>query len=68
MVNQHSDLKKQSQFAPARIGAKSFRKEGYENKSRPGHRENKPNQSQFRSPALAKGVGKREKSLAPANS
>jgi hypothetical protein len=34
-------LKKQSQSAPAQMGAKSFAGEDYENKPRPGLRENK---------------------------
>jgi hypothetical protein len=37
------DLKKQSQFAPARISAKSFVEGDYENRSRRGLRENKAN-------------------------
>ena len=40
------NLKKQSQFAPARKNAKSYLKGDYENISRPGSRENKPKQSQ----------------------
>jgi len=46
------DLKKQSQFAPAQIGANSFTGEDYENKPSPGLRENKPKQSQFHAPVL----------------
>jgi len=39
---------KQSQFAPAQMGANSFVGEHYENKPRPGLRENKAKQTQFR--------------------
>jgi hypothetical protein len=46
-LNLNTVLKKQSQFAPARIGAKSFVKGNYENISRRGLRENKAEQSQF---------------------
>jgi hypothetical protein len=41
------DLKKQSQFAPARIGAKSFVEGDYGNKAARGAEKNKPKQSQF---------------------
>jgi hypothetical protein len=58
------DLKKQSQFAPARIGAKSVVKGGYGNKPRCGVEKNKAKQSQFPTPAPAKRAGKREKSFA----
>ena len=44
------DLKRQSQFAPVQMGAKSFAGERYENKPRPGLRENKANQSQIQNP------------------
>jgi hypothetical protein len=46
------DLKKQSQFAPAKIGANSFAGEDYEKKSRPGLGKNKVKQSQ--SPAFSR--------------
>ena len=62
------DLKKQSQFAPARIDAKSYVGEEYENKPHRRLRENKAKQSQFNAPAPTKGVGKGEKSLAAAKS
>jgi len=39
------DLKKQSQFAPDLKSVNSFLKGDYENKSRPGSRKNKANQS-----------------------
>jgi len=39
------NLKKQSQFAPAQIGAKSFLKGDYDNKLAGGDKENKANQS-----------------------
>jgi hypothetical protein len=41
------NLKKQSQFAPALIGATSFVKGDYDNKPACGAEENKANQSQF---------------------
>jgi len=41
------DLKKQSQFAPAQVGAKSFLKGYYGSKPASGAPKNKPNQSQF---------------------
>jgi len=62
------DLKKQSQFTPAQIGANSFVGKDYENKPSPGLRENKAKQSQFHTPSPTKGVGKGEKSLASAKS
>jgi len=62
------DLKKQSQFAPALMGVTSFIRGAYGNKTNSGAEENKANQSQFHAPALTKGAGKREKSLAAANS
>jgi hypothetical protein len=40
-------LKKQTQFATAQIGAKSFAKGGYGNKPAAGARKNKANQSRF---------------------
>jgi hypothetical protein len=40
-------LKRQSQFAPGQIGAKSFVKGNYENRPRRALRKNKPKQSQF---------------------
>jgi len=62
------DLKKQSQFAPARMRVTSFLKGDYGNKPAIGAEENKAKQSQFHAPALTKGAGKREKSLAAADS
>jgi hypothetical protein len=47
------DLKKQSQSAPGRIGAKSFAKGDYGNKPACGAEKNKPKQSQFPTAALA---------------
>ena len=44
---QRGYLKKQSQFAPAQVGAKSFMKGNYDNKSAGGDEKNKPKQSQF---------------------
>jgi hypothetical protein len=57
IVNQHSDLKKQSQFAPARTGAKSFVKGDYGNRPGCGAERNKAKQSQFRQPASPRGAG-----------
>ena len=48
------DLKKQSQFAPGEIGAKSFMKGDYEDIPACGVEENKANQSQLHAPTLAK--------------
>ncbi|HUT46889.1 MAG TPA: hypothetical protein VMX36_11435, partial [Sedimentisphaerales bacterium] len=62
------DLKKQTQFAPDEIGAKSFLKGDYENKPAGGVEENKAKQSQFHAPTLTKGAGKKEKLLAAADS
>ncbi len=58
------DLKKQSQFTPAQVGAKSFDKVDYGNKPACGAEENKAKQSQFPASVLTKGAGKREKSVA----
>jgi hypothetical protein len=41
------DLKKQSQFALAQVGAKSFMKGDYDNKAAGGDEKNKAKQSQF---------------------
>ncbi|MGB2864109.1 MAG: hypothetical protein WBC05_12340, partial [Sedimentisphaerales bacterium] len=60
------DLKKQSQYAPAEVGATSYLKGDYENISAGGAEENKANQSQFPAPEPTEGAGKREKSLAAA--
>jgi len=62
------DLKKQTQFAPELMGATSFVKGYYDNKPANGAEENKPNQSKFPASVLTEGAGKREKSLAAANS
>jgi len=56
------------QFAPARMSVTSFMKGDYENIPTGRIEENKPNQSQFPAPAPTKGAGKREKSLAAADS
>ena len=45
-VEKKSDLKKQSQFAPAQIDVTSYVKGDYENKPRGGPRANKAKQSQ----------------------
>ncbi|HUT45160.1 MAG TPA: hypothetical protein VMX36_02700, partial [Sedimentisphaerales bacterium] len=67
-AEEKGDLKKQTQFVPAQVGAKSFVKGDYDNKPARGAEENKAKQSQSPAPALTKGAGKREKSLAAANS
>ncbi len=61
------DLKKQTQFAPDEMGAKSVLKDDYGNKPACGVEENKADQSQFHETALPKGVGNRKKSLTAAN-
>jgi hypothetical protein len=48
------DLKKQSQFVPGLIGAKSFLKGDYDNNPAHGAIENKPKRSQFRNHAALK--------------
>ena len=50
------DLKKQSQFVPAQVGAKSYVKGDYENKPASRVEKNKAKQSQFEAPALPKGL------------
>jgi hypothetical protein len=45
-----SDLKKQSQFAPALMGVISYVKGDYDSKPAHGAEENKPKQSQFHTP------------------
>ena len=55
------DLKKQSQFAPVLMGAKSFVKGDYDNKPAGGAKENKANQSQLHARETTKGAGKKEK-------
>ncbi len=62
------DLKKQSQLSPAIMGATSSMQGDYDNYPACGIEENKPNQSQSHEPEPTKGAGKREKSLAAANS
>ncbi|MHC4556948.1 MAG: hypothetical protein ACYTFW_07065 [Planctomycetota bacterium] len=61
------NLKKQSQFVTPQIGVSSYIEGYYENKPAWGVQKNKAKQSQFHTPELTKGVGKREKSLAAAN-
>ena len=60
------DLKKQTQFAPAKFGAKSYLKREYENNPAGDVEENKAKQSQFPAPEPTKGAGKREESPAAA--
>ena len=62
------DLKKQSQFAQALIGAKSFMQGDYNNNPACRAEENKSNQSQINAFAFTKRVGKEAKSDAAANS
>jgi hypothetical protein len=62
------DLKKQSQFAASKVGASSFVKGDYGNKSAGLDGENKANQSQFRGSGLSEGVGKTGQSVGQANS
>ena len=62
------DLKKQSQFVPGLIGAKSFVKGYYDKKPAGGTEENKAKQSQFQPPGHTKKAGKREKSPAAVDS
>jgi hypothetical protein len=52
-----NEVKKQSQFALAREGLKSFAEGGYENNVHPGPAENKASQSQSTGPARKKRVG-----------
>jgi len=59
-------LKKQSQSAPGRMGAKSYMQGDYDNNPAGGVEENKANQSQLHESVLAKVAGKRKKSLAAA--
>jgi hypothetical protein len=49
-------LKKQSQFVPARIGAKSYMKGDYDNNPAGGGEKNKANQSQFQSQSSGFGL------------
>ena len=63
-----SDLKKQSQFAAAHLGAKPLMKEDYNNNPASGCDENKAKRSQSQALESTKGVGKREKTLAAATS
>jgi hypothetical protein len=46
---------KQSQYAPSQIGVTSLAQEVYQKLSRPGHGENKANQTQFQAPPRAAG-------------
>ena len=54
------DLKKQSQFVPARIGTKSYMKGDYVNKTAFGAKKNKANQSQFISVQCSAFSGQRQ--------
>ncbi len=48
IANPRAYLAKQTQFASAMEDAKAYARKGYDDKPRPGARENKPKQSQFR--------------------
>jgi hypothetical protein len=52
-------LKKQSQFAPALMGANSFLTKGYEHKPRRGTVRNKAKQSHFEHPVSKEAAGMR---------
>jgi len=65
-VEKKGDLKKQTQYIPAEMGAKSYIKGEYENNPADRIGENKAKQSQSSTPAQTEGAGKREKSLAAA--
>ena len=67
-AEKNGDLKKQTQLAPELMGTTTFVKGCYENISAQGDEENKAKQSQFPALEQTKGAGKREKSLAAANS
>jgi len=62
------DLKKQSQYAPELMGTTTFVKREYEKNPADEVEENKAKQSQFPALEQTKGAGKREKSLAAADS
>ncbi|MEA3225337.1 MAG: hypothetical protein U9Q07_05245 [Planctomycetota bacterium] len=62
-VDNEAHLKKQSQSAPARMGATLSVRKAYANKPPGGVRENKPNQSQFQTAAPPKKAGKRQGSF-----
>ena len=67
-VEKKGDLKKQSQFAPELMGTTTFVKREYEKNPADEVEENKAKQSQFPALEQTKGAGKREKSLAAADS
>ncbi|TKJ33355.1 MAG: hypothetical protein CEE38_21145, partial [Planctomycetes bacterium B3_Pla] len=54
---QTTNCAKQSQFSPSQIGVTSLVQDVYQKLSRPGHGENKANQSQFESASCLKGAG-----------
>ena len=61
-------LKKQTQYVQALMDARPFIQRDYDNNPAVGIEENKANQSQSHAPALTKGAGETEKTLAAANS
>jgi len=67
-TEKHGDLKKQTQFTVVELGTKSYIKRDYGNKPAGGCDENKAKRSQSQALESTKGVGKRKKSLAAANS
>ncbi len=67
-IMDEGDLKKQTQFDPALMGATSFMEGDYGNMPAGGVEENKANQSQSHATEPTKGARKRKKSLAAAKS
>ena len=67
-VVKKGELKKQTQYIQDLMDAKSLMQGDYGNNQAGGVEENKANQSQFHTSVLTKGVEKRKKSLAAANS
>jgi hypothetical protein len=65
-AEKNGDVKKQTQYASALMDVTSFVKGDYGNIPAGRVKENKANQSQFHVPAMPKGAGKREKSVAAA--
>ncbi|MHC4073166.1 MAG: hypothetical protein ACYTGS_14220, partial [Planctomycetota bacterium] len=55
---------KQSQYSPSQMGVTSLLQDTYQKMTRPGHGENKANQSQFQAPPQAAG-GRKASRQAP---
>ena len=68
LAEKYDDLKKQSQFMPDEIDAKSFVTGDYDNMPPDGDEENKANRSQIDAPMMTKGTEKREKLVAATSS